>query len=89
MMPIAIPETGRMIGTPASIKDKVEPHVEAMEEDPLEANTSETSKLVYGKTSLAGKTGTKAFSAKAPCPISRRPGPRIGRTSPTEYGGKL
>jgi len=28
-------------------------------------------------------------SANMPCPISRRPGPRIGRTSPTEKEGKL
>ena len=38
---------------------------------------------------MLGSTGTSAFSASAPCPISRRPGPRDTFVSPTEYAGKL
>src|SRR3989339_277011 len=87
--PIAIPETGFLIGTPASIKDKVEPQTEAIELDPLHDNISETRRIVYGKTSLSGITGTKALSAKAPCPISLLEAPRRGFASPVEKGGKL
>ena len=46
-------------------------------------------RIVYGNSSFVGRTGTMARSASAPWPISRRPAPRIMRTSPTEYGGKL
>ena len=45
--------------------------------------------MVYGNVSSNGITGAIAFSARAPWPISRRPGPRTGRTSPTLKGGKL
>ena len=38
---------------------------------------------------MLGTTGTSAFSARAPCPISRRLGPRMKPVSPVEYGGKL
>ena len=37
MRPIAMPATGALIGTPASIKARVEPQVEAMEEEPLDS----------------------------------------------------
>ena len=36
-----------------------------------------------------GNTGIIERSASDPCPISLRPGERIGRVSPTEKGGKL
>ena len=42
MSPIAIPETGFLIGTPASIRASVDPHVDAIEDEPLEDITSET-----------------------------------------------
>ena len=45
--------------------------------------------MQYGNSSFDGSTGIIAFSAKAPCPISRLPGPRDGLASPTEYAGKL
>ena len=45
--------------------------------------------MLYGNSSFDGNTGTRAFSAKAPCPISRLPGPREVFASPTEYPGKL
>ena len=70
-MPIAIPATGLVMGTPAVIKDNVEPQVEAIDDEPFDDNTSLTTQIVYGKIDLSGITGFKAFSAKAPCPISR------------------
>ena len=43
--PMAIPETGAEMGTPASISAKVEPQVEAMELDPLDSRISETTRM--------------------------------------------
>ena len=40
--PIAIPATGFLIGTPASIKARHDPQVEPMDVEPLEDNTSDT-----------------------------------------------
>ena len=37
--PIAIPDTGFLIGTPASIKASVPEHTVAIEEEPLDSNT--------------------------------------------------
>ena len=59
-------------------------HVEAMDVDPLDSKVSDTARIAYGNSSTEGSTGTSALSAKAPCPISRRPGPRLGFVSPTE-----
>src|SRR3989338_6147775 len=87
--PIATPPTCAEIGTPASIKDNEDPQVEAIEVDPLDESTSETSRMVYGNFSLSGKTGIKARSARAPWPISLRLGPLTGPVSPTEKLGKL
>ena len=50
---------------------------------------SETMRTVYGNLSSGGITWRSARSARAPWPISRRPGPRRNFTSPTENGGKL
>ena len=44
--PIAIPDTGLVIGTPASISDNVLPLTEAIEVEPLELVTSETTLIV-------------------------------------------
>ena len=87
--PMAIPATGRVIGTPASISDSVLEHTLPIDVLPFEPSTSETSLIVYGKSSSLGITGAIARSASAPCPISRRPGVPIRRASPTENGGKL
>ena len=87
--PIAIPATGRLIGTPASISARHEPHVDPMEVDPLDDSTSDTTRIAYGNFSGEGRTGSKALSAKAPCPISLLPGLLGGLASPTEYAGKL
>ena len=43
--PIAIPATGFLIGIPAAISDKEEPQVEAIEDEPLEPNTSDTTRI--------------------------------------------
>ena len=82
--PIAIPETGALIGTPASISAKVDAHVDAIEVEPLELVTSETSLIAYGKSEIPGSTGSSAFSANAPCPISRLPGEPTRPVSPVE-----
>ena len=44
--PIATPATGAPRGTPASIKDSVLPQTEAIEVEPLEETTSETTRMV-------------------------------------------
>ena len=41
-----MPATGALIGTPAAISDSVEPQTDAMEVEPLEASTSETTRSV-------------------------------------------
>ena len=46
MRPMATPETGRLRGTPASMRASVEPQVEAIEEEPLDSMTSETTRMV-------------------------------------------
>ncbi len=46
MRPIATPATGALIGTPASIRLSVLPQVEAIEVEPFELSTSETTRMV-------------------------------------------
>jgi hypothetical protein len=82
--PIAIPETGALIGTPASISARVEPQTEPIEEEPFDSSVSETSRIVYGNSSTGGIIGSSARWASAPCPMSRRFGPRMKPVSPTE-----
>ena len=43
---------------------------------------SDTTRIVYGKSSIDGTTGTSARSASAPWPMSRRLGPRMKPASP-------
>ena len=86
---MAAPATGALIGTPASMSASVEPQVEAIDVEPLEVTHSLTRRMTYGKSSWSGSTGTRARSASAPWPISRRPGPRMNLFSPVLYGGKL
>src|SRR2546423_3082786 len=87
MSPIATPATGAFTGTPASMSDIDAPHTDAIDDEPFDSRMSETMRIVYGKLVSAGITGSTARSASAPWPISRRPGPRIGRGSPPEHGG--
>ena len=57
MSPIAMPETGAAIGTPASMSASVEPQTEPIELEPLDSSTSDTMRIVYGNSSSAGMTG--------------------------------
>src|SRR4030095_6685027 len=84
--PIAMPATGALIGTPASISDSDDEHTDAIEVEPLDDNASETRRMVYGNDSKLGTTGSTARSANAPWPISRRLGPRMKPASPVENG---
>ena len=84
MRPMATPATGALMGTPASMRLMVLPHTLPMEVLPLELSASETTRMVYGNSSLLGIMGSSARSASAPWPISRRPGDPTRRTSPTE-----
>ncbi len=84
-----MPATGRFSGTPASISDSDEPHTLAIEDEPLDSRMSDTTRIVYGKSSWVGIIGTSARSASAPWPMSRRLGPRMNPASPTQNGGKL
>ncbi len=87
--PIATPATAAFMGTPASNSASEPPHTEAIDDDPFDSSTSETMRMVYGKSAKSGSTPCSARSARLPWPISRRLVPRIGRTSPVENGGKL
>ena len=51
--------------------------------------TSLTTLITYGKSASLGNTGSSDRSASAPCPMSRREGPRPRRVSPVEKEGKL
>ena len=86
---MAIPATGVLIGTPASIKDNEEPQTVAIDEEPLDSKISETILIVYGNSSLEGSTLDIDLSARAPWPISLLPGLPMNLVSPTENGGKL
>ena len=82
-----MPPTCAPIGTPASISARLDPHVEAIDVEPFEDNTSDTTRTVYGNFSSSGNSTSTPFSANAPCPISRLEGEPIRPVSPTEYGG--
>ncbi len=43
-----------------------EPHTDAIDDEPLDSRMSETTRIVYGKSSVLGTTGTSARSASAP-----------------------
>ena len=84
-----MPATGAFSGTPASIIESDPPQTLAIDDEPFDSRMSDTTRMVYGNCSSAGIIGASARSASAPWPISRRPGPRMNATSPTENGGKL
>ena len=84
-----MPETGAVIGTPASISASVDPQTEPIDDEPFDSSVSETSLIVYGNTSSGGMTACSARCASAPWPMSRRFGLPIRPVSPTENGGKL
>ena len=80
-----MPETGALIGTPASISASVEPHTEPIDDEPFDSSVSETTRIVYGKSAASGITASSARWASAPWPMSRRRGPghapRLARPS--------
>src|SRR5256885_9306761 len=86
---MAMPATARLRGTPASISDSDDPQTEAIDDEPLDSRMSDTTRIVYGKSSVDGTIGTRARSASAPWPMSRRLGPRMKPASPTENGGEV
>ncbi len=43
---MATPETGALMGTPASIRARLAPQTVAMDEEPLDSSTSETTRMV-------------------------------------------
>ncbi|MNP69842.1 hypothetical protein D3C76_1659950 [compost metagenome] len=87
--PMAMPATGALTGTPASIRAREAPQTEAMELEPLDSVISETTRMVYGKSAWFGSMAATLRRARRPWPISRRPGLPMRPHSPTENGGKL
>ena len=51
-----MPATGRLIGTPASIRASVPPHTDAMLLDPFDSRISDTRRTVYGNLFTGGMT---------------------------------
>ena len=82
--PIAIPATGARSGTPAFSIARVEAHTDPIEVEPFEPSASDTWRIAYGNSSRLGSTGTRARSASAPWPISRRFGLPTRPVSPVE-----
>src|SRR5687768_1963551 len=89
IIPIAIPETGPLTGTPASISAKDPAQTVAIEDEPFDSRISDTMRMVYGLSASGGRTCLSARRARLPCPTSLLPGPRFGFTSPVENPGKL
>ena len=87
--PIAIPATGALSGTPASIIASEMPQTEAIDDEPFDSVISETTRTTYGNASIVGFTACTPRLARRPWPISRRFGPVKRPASPTENGGKL
>ena len=64
--PIAIPATGSLIGTPASIRASEVPQTVAIEDEPLDSVISDTILNVYGKLSFGGSDELIALHANLP-----------------------
>ena len=77
-----MPETGAVIGTPASISASVEPQTEPIDDEPFDSSVSETMRIVYGKSSVGGIIASSARCASAPWPMSRRFGRAHAAPSP-------
>src|SRR5437870_1146400 len=50
--PIAMPPIISLIGTPASMSARVDPHVDAIEDEPFDSSVSLTTRIVYGNSSF-------------------------------------
>ncbi len=79
-----MPATCFLIGTPASMRAMQDAQVDAMDVEPLDSMVSDTQRIAYGNSSVEGRTGSSARSARAPWPISLLPGPLETFVSPTE-----
>ena len=64
--PIAIPATAALVGTPASINARLVPHTEAIELEPLDSVTSETTRITYGNSSMFGMMASTPRFARRP-----------------------
>src|SRR5436190_23615658 len=82
--PIATPATGFLIGTPASIRLRMPPHTDAIDDEPFDSVISETIRIVYGKSASSGSADWIARLARLPCPTSRRDVEPKRPVSPTE-----
>ncbi len=79
---MAIPATCAFIGTPASIRARLPPQTDAMEEEPFDSVISDTTRIEYANSSGVGKTAASARFASRPWPISRRLGEPMRPVSP-------
>ncbi len=59
-----MPETGALIGTPASISESVDPQTEPIDEEPFDSRVSDTMRIVYGKSSAGGIIAWSARCAR-------------------------
>ena len=85
-----MPETGALIGTPASISASVEPQTEPIDDEPFDSSVSETMRIVYGKSSASGIVGLeRALRERAVADVAAAAGRVMRPVSPTENGGKL
>ena len=84
-----MPATWAFIGTPASISARQPPHTEAIDDEPLDSVISDTTRIVYGKSSSLGSAAISARLASRPWPISRRFGLPKRPASPVANGGML
>ena len=46
-----MPATGALVGTPASISASEPPHTDAIDDEPFDSRMSDTTRIVYGKSS--------------------------------------
>ena len=84
-----MPDTGALIGTPASINASVEPQTEPIDDEPFDSSVSETIRIVYGKSPASGMIASSARCASAPWPMSRRRGPRHAPGLPDRVGREV
>ena len=85
-----MPETGAVIGTPASISASVEPQTEPIDDEPFDSSVSETMRIVYGNVlGRSGCTASSARCASAPWPMSRRFGRAHAARLPDRVGREV
>src|SRR5215467_7699092 len=87
--PIATPATCDLSCSPASISASDAPQTDAIDEEPLDSRMSDTTRIVYGNSSLGGRIASTGRSARAPWPMWRREVYFNNGTATTENEGKL